>query len=139
METTSKSVYKDYQNNIKAPMERLFRQDVPAIKISVCLYVRGVFGEEEMDRKVRWLIDQFLPKRKDKLSIHNASFQVKPQKGSFLWMGRMILPAEFRAKLFKTVAYLQEKENGCEVLHLSVLPIVLQAPISSCKKEFSVK
>ena len=109
-------------------MERFFIQEVPAIKLKICFYIKGIKNEEDLEQQVKDILEQFLPKRKDKFAVNQVSFQAKFRDRGALVVIRMILPPEYRTSVFKSVAYLQEEKENYEVVHLSLDAIVTTTP-----------
>ena len=124
----SKLSYKARENNIRKSLEYLGNKEVPVINATIGLYIKGRFREEEIDNQIRWVVDQFLPSINDKRRAYDASFHIRKKEKCLMVIAKMILPPEYRALLFRSVASLQESNDNFEILQASFTPAVISAP-----------
>lgn len=119
---------KQLRNVINPPIACTCLKEAPAIKVSICIQVKGNAQPKEIELQLRWILEQFLPMRRDKIKAHDAVFKSKPMKGCFWVIGKLTLRPEYRERIFRAVADIQKAEPKYELLALSVRPVIVQVP-----------
>ena len=105
-------------NNYTDIMRRVFPPDDHLLNLKACFFLKGIQETEEIERQVKDIVAQFLPREADRQAAKNTNITVRMQTGGALMMFGILLPSKYRKTLFKAIDTIQEQQN-CEVMQFS--------------------